>query len=304
MHIFRSGNFSILVLLTFFCWPATFFGQASSSTYISEDSNRQLWNTKFLARRPPSTNPASGPSATVASQAGATSEASTDAAVREFMIGFTIWRLRRSESTDDPAVRIIAANGREQWTPVRADGSVPLAEGEKVRVSIEAASSGYLYVVDREQYADGTFGQPYLIFPTLRTNGGDNHVTAGRLIEVPALGDSPPYFTLHASRPDQVAEMLTVLVTTAPLRDVVIERDALRLDPAQVEQWTKQWGAKVERLESRSQVGKPYTRAEKEAGAERTRLLTHEEPLPQTLYRVEAAAGSSLLVDIPLQIRK
>jgi hypothetical protein len=37
----------------------------------------------------------------------------------------------------------IASNGR-------------LAEGDRLRMSIEAARSGYLYVVDQEQYADGS----------------------------------------------------------------------------------------------------------------------------------------------------
>ena len=51
----------------------------------------------------------------------------------------------------------------------------------------------YLYVIDREQYADGTQGEPYLIFPTTRTRGGDNSVKAGRVMEIPSQDDNPPY---------------------------------------------------------------------------------------------------------------
>jgi hypothetical protein len=32
------------------------------------------------------------------------------------------------------------------------------------------------------------------------------------------------------------------------------------------------------------------------------RLLTHEEPLPQTLYRLESNPGDPLLVRVPLRI--
>ena len=50
-------------------------------------------------------------------------------------------------------------------------------------------------------------------------------------------------------------------------------------------------------------AGRTYTRAEKEAGAE-GRLLTQDDELPQTLFRVVAKPGSPLLVAVPLQIAK
>ena len=94
---------------------------------------------------------------------------------------------------------------------------------------MEAARSGYLYVIDREQYADGTFSEPYLIFPTTRTLNGDNKVNVGKLIEIPAQDDGPPYFTLKRSRPDQVAEVLSVLITPEPLDKVEITDKAQKL---------------------------------------------------------------------------
>jgi hypothetical protein len=50
-------------------------------------------------------------------------------------------------------------------------------------------------------------------------------------------------------------------------------------------------------------AGTAYTRAEKEAGAQ-GRLLTQEDELPQTLFRVVATPGSPLLVSVPLQIAR
>ena len=92
-------------------------------------------------------------------------------------------------------------------------GKYEIVQGRSIANQCEAVRAGYLYVIDREQYADGTLGEPYLIFPT-RTSAGDNKV-AGRLLEIPAQDDSPPFFTMKKSRPDHVAEVLSVLVTPA-----------------------------------------------------------------------------------------
>jgi hypothetical protein len=98
--------------------------------------------------------------------------------------------------------------------------------------------------------------------------------------------------------------VLTLLVTPQPLPDLKIERNAIQLSPAQVQAWEKKWGAKVERLEARRQVGTAYTKAEKEASLVETRLLTYDEPLPQTMYRLQVKPGDPLLVKVPLRIAK
>ena len=270
----------------------------------SEDRTRQLWNSQFRDKRPgaPAASQSASPSA-----AKATSDASGDA-LGDSLVGVTVWRLRKAEQQDNPAVRIVANAGNggasEQWTPVRVEGNIPLGDAEKVRVGIEAARAGYLYVVDREQYRDGSYGAPYLIFPTLRLHGGENAVRAGLLVEIPSFADDPPYFTMHSSRPDQMAEVLTVIVAPQPLKEVQVGRDSAKIDPSQLQKWDQKWGAKTERLEAQGQAGKPYTLAEKKAGEDRTRLLTHDDPLPQTMYRVDAKPGNPLLLDIPLRITR
>ena len=220
-------------------------------------------------------------------------------------MGITIWLLRASLPEDDKDIRISDLDGGGELTPERVEAETPLLEGQKVRVSIETARSGYLYVIDREQYADGTFGTPLLIFPTLRTHGGNNEVVAGRLIEIPAWDDRPRYFSMRTSRPDQTAEVLTILVTPDPLPGLRIRRDPLRLTQDEVSAWEKRWGSKVQRLEARGQTGKKsYTKAEKAAATDRTRLLTHDEPLPQTMYRLETKPGEPMLLNIPLKIQQ
>jgi hypothetical protein len=216
------------------------------------------------------------------------------------MVGVTVWQLRKAQPADDREIEIQARDG--DWTPVRAQAGTPLRPGQKVRLGVESARSGYLYVIDREQYADGTYGDPYLIFPVLRTRNGNNRVSAGRLIEIPGMQDDPRFFTIRPTRPDQTAELLTVLVTPAPLNEVKIGRDPLKLDPGQVDGWEKRFGTKVDKLETPVRVGQSYTRAEKDAAASETRLLTLDEPPPQTLYRVEAKSGEPLLVNVPLRI--
>ena len=286
---------------------------AAAQQSSSGDRTRQLWNTAFRAKRPATPQPSSAPASTPAPAATATEPAATPPRTTpplpaedpgDSLVGITVWRLRASLPEDDKDMRISDLNSGEELTPERIEAETPLAEGQKVRVSIEAARSGYLYVIDREQYADGSYGAPYLIFPTLRTHGGNNDVMAGRLIEIPAWDDRPRYFTMKTSRPDQTAEVLTILVTPTPLPGLRIRRDPLQLTQDEVEAWEKRWATKVQRLEARGQIGKPYTKAEKEASTDRTRLLTHDEPLPQTMYRLETKPGDPMLLNIPLRINK
>lgn len=233
------------------------------------------------------------------------------APVGDAEIGITVWRLRRASARsqgDSQGARILAhdAAGEDdvEYTPERIEAETPVAEGERVRISIETPRTGYLYVIDREQYADGSFGDPYLIFPTTRTRGGDNRVAAGQVVELPAQTDTPPYFTLRRSRPEQTSESLTVIVTTEPLPDIRIGRSPLKLTAAQVEGWIKAWSAPFERLELNDGAGQAYTAAEQAAGVNTSRQLTQDEPLPQTIYRIAALPGKPLLITLPLRINQ
>src|SRR5581483_11681349 len=145
------------------------------------------------------------------------------------VLGVTIWRLRPPR-VNDTGARLLKHSPSvvAEWTPVRVGSDAPLSENSLVRLSIEAARTGYLYVIDREEYADGTLGQPYLIFPTTKIRNGNNQVSAGRVIEIPDREDDPIYFKLERSRPDQVGERLTVLVTPQPLGDLAIGSEPLK----------------------------------------------------------------------------
>lgn len=222
-------------------------------------------------------------------------------------LGITIWRLRPSRPEDEQGARMLVMEDALQthWTPERIEADAPLKIGERVRVSVESPRAGYLYVVDRELYADGSLGDAYLIFPTRRTRGGDNKVRPGKLIDIPAQEDDPNYFTLVPSpnRNDQVGEVLTLLVTPQPLPLSITDKP-LGIPAAQISDWEKLWGAAFERFEMEGGAGMAWTKEEKEAArAKASRYLTQQEPTPQTIYRLAATGKGSLLVTMHLNYR-
>ena len=265
-----------------------------------EETTRHLWDTAFInqgkqpaaARRPARRN-----------YRIATPRVPVMGVAADSVIGVTLWRLRPSRPADAGERMIVQEGpGAAEWLPERVSSDGKLSEGDRIRVSIEAARTGYLYVTDQEQYADGSKGEPYLIFPTTRTRGGDNAVKAGRIIEIPSQDDSPPYFTLKRSRVDHVGENIIVLVTPAPIEGLAITDKAQRLSDETLASWEKSWGAQTGRLEMEDGNGKPWTRQEKEAGADGTRSLNQDEPAPQTIYyRPGASSGVPVLIKMQLQ---
>jgi hypothetical protein len=218
------------------------------------------------------------------------------------VVGVTIWRLRPANRADAGERLIVHDNNAtSEWLPERISATTKLVQGDKLRIAVEAVRDGYLYVIDREQYADGTLGDPYLIFPTTRTAGGDNEVSVGKLLEIPDQQDAPPFFTMRKSRPDHVAEVVSVIVTPKPLEGVQITDKALKLTDAQVAEWEKLWGSSVGRLD-RTTVGQSWTKDEKEA---RTRALTSTAPAPQLVfYRPGAKSTEPMFVKLKLSYRK
>ena len=266
----------------------------------SDDTTRKLWDTAYIA-------PAAGKSTGRRKSSKyriATPNVPIDNVVPESVVGVTIWRLRPAGRADS-GERIIVHddNAGKEYVPERISANTKLVAGDRLRISVEAARNGYLYVIDREMYADGTLGEPYLIFPTTRTLNGDNQVSIGKLAEIPAQVDSPPFFTIRRSRPDQVAEVLSVLVTPVPLEGVQISDKAQKLTNEQVAKWEKSWSNSVGRLDMES-VGQTWTREEKDAGTS-TRALTASAPAPQMLfYRPSLKTNDAMFVKLRLSYRK
>lgn len=305
---------------------------AQDGQAVEEEEVRGLWNDRFKGRRgkggdgnprpsapqknlrpapkvsyrhvpyaPPRLPPSASKKGRVPPPAPLTKERA------ERVVGVTVWRLRPSAPGDAARMLVQDEAGVEKFemTPVRVEAGSPLAEGDMVRIGIESPTPGYLYVIDREQYANGSLGDPFLIFPTTRTRGGDNRVEAGRLVEIPSQHDDMPYFKVRPSlqRPDQVGELLTIIVSEHPL-DLKIGRNPLRLQAEQVLDWETRWESPTTRIEQVGGAGLAWTRAEQEAGRDATRQLVQEEPLPQTIYSVSTRRGDPLIVSLSLPFRR
>lgn len=269
-----------------------------------DDATRDLWDTAFIKKRPAAKTRASSARRVVPVRyrvVGKTSTpSSTATAGSSAVVGVTVWRLRPSKTSDEAEVRQLV-HDQGEWTPERVGGGTSLSEGSKVQLTIESPRTGYLYVFDREMYADKTFGDPVLIFPTLSLNGGDNKVSAGKVIEIPSSDDKPPYYTLKRSRDDHAGESLTVIVSDRPLTDLTIGRGALKISAGQFASYEKKWGAMTQQLELDNGAGTAMSKAEKAAAAGK-KDLTQDDLPPQTIYRVYAKPGQPLLLTIPLSI--
>ena len=234
------------------------------------------------------------------------SEMRKTASESEAILGVTLWRLRQAESADSKGARLLEQKSGKsvEWTAERIEAGTPLNEGDHVRISIESPTSGYLYVIDRERYSDGSSGDAYAIFPTTRTRGGDNAVAAGRVIEFPAQEDNPPYFTLSRSRKEHLGEELILIVSPRPLAEIPASSTPIKLPAGLLAEWEKQWGGKAEQFELEGGAGRQYTTQEKAAGTDGARMLTQTDPLPQTVLRVNAKPGNALLVKVLIGMAK
>lgn len=257
----------------------------------SGDSARGLWNKTFESSR----------ARTRKNRKRPPTEQETSA---KSLIGITLWRLRSPE-TQVSSEKPRSLEHKVEITPSnlvveRVETNTLFREGDLIRIGIEVPHNGFLYVIDREVYSDGSLGDPFLIFPTKDLRGGDNRVYPGRLIEVPAQTDRPPHFTLKRSRKDQVSDRLTIIVS--PFRLAVdTPYPGGRLERSQITKWENLWSSRIEQREAFGGAGKQRTRAEEEAG-ERKRLLARGDPLPQTIFRATVRPGLPLLIALPLMI--
>jgi Domain of unknown function (DUF4384) len=270
---------------------------------FQDPGTRQIMAEEFVKSRPArSAGAGSGKRSTYRPASGRPAKSARPAPADAMQLGLTIWRLRPTRVADGGARIIVQQDSdEEEWTPERVESDTAMRMGERIRFSFESPQPGYLYVIDRELYADGSKGQPSLIFPTMRTREGVNQVAPGQLIEIPGQDDRPNFFTLRQSRPDQTGELLTVIVAPHPIEGILISAKPLPLSPTQVAQWETQWGAVTETFEMSGGAGKAWTRAEQLAGANTTRQLTQDDPGPQTIYRVAAKPGSPVLVNVGLR---
>jgi len=211
-------------------------------------------------------------------------------------IGLTIWRLEpltAGSSANPRAVYEIDRN-KLQWIPKRVEADARFSEGDSLRLSIESPRGGYLYVVNRDWLADGSYGETNLIFPT---EGEDNRLEAGKLIDIPGQGEPPFKAT---PKPAQSGELLTFIVTSSPLT-LRLSNGPLPISKAQLSDWEQKWRADGDRFEMNGGAGRTRTEAEQLAASRNgTRQLTREDPLPQTVYSLVPKNRNAFLFNVVL----
>lgn len=262
----------------------------------SGEQTRQIIAEEFLKARPApaaASTPAAKPPAY--RPAGSTNAAAAKGTVN---LGLTLWRLRAA--TGEGARLLVQDTAAGDVTAERIDVGAPLDVGDRVRLTIESPNAGFLYVVDREVYSDGAMSDAYLIFPTSRTRQGDNAVRAGRLVDVPDQLDRPNYFTVRPSRPGQVGELITIIVSPKPIDSVTIGDKPLVLAKDVMASWEKSWTSPMQQFTQEGGAKRVWTREEQVAAADASRLLTQDDPAPQTIFRLAAKKGAPVLVTVRL----
>ncbi len=223
-------------------------------------------------------------------------------------LGVTIWRMEpeTKSTTDGVTARMLVQESgtSHEYTPKRIAANTVFKLGDRVRLSFESPAAGYLYVFDREIYADGKVGEPWQTFPTMSARGGSNRIEMGSMIEIPSQNDRTPYFTLKSSDPNWTGELLTVIISPEPLADIGLPDKPSPVSAALVAALEDKYLKPAGEYEQNGTAGQSYTKTEKEAGGIGTRQLTQDDPFPQTVYRVKARAKEPMLINLSLSVKK
>jgi hypothetical protein len=213
-------------------------------------------------------------------------------------LGITIWRLRVANPNDFGRRALLREKSQAlSWKAERVESDAIFREGDHVRLSVESPRPGYLYVIDRDLYADGTTGGAMLIYPW---SDADNRLRPGRLIDIPAQEDDPSYFAARLTTANQIGELLTFIVTSTPLGLPVGEKP-FEIATGQLREWETRWAGLSERFEMEGGAGEPWTQEEQRAAVRNgTRQLTRDDPPPQTIYVLATKKMDTFLFNVKL----
>jgi hypothetical protein len=187
-------------------------------------------------------------------------------------------------------------NGRA----VRIDPTREFHNGDRIRISLEPNIDGYLYVFHTEGE-----GQPEMIFPDARLEGGENWVEAHVPIDVPSTVETDERLRWFQFYGNPATEHLFVVMTREPLADVPIADTLVTLCSTNkencpwhpsVDVWTRiQQAAKADvKVVTNNSAGKEQTQQEQVAT---TRGLGLDQTAPQpSVIRMSASTSAPMLV--------
>lgn len=293
------------------CCSLLVLAAGSLTTTVAQDEEKGIIADEFIRNRP-SPNPEKRNTASKPARYKTTTKLPTGTTVAKppdglafAQVGVTTWLFRKSTARDKTKelIEVDVEEGPAEYTLERVQDGTPLATGQIVRLSIESLSrDGYLYVIDREQYADGSYSEPLVIFPS-RKSVDANRVKAGRVISIPSAKGKGFQIKSRPSDKKQVAELLTILVSPTPLVDPVRLGTKPYLPAQQVADWEKKWGAAATKFELVGGLGQSMTEKEQAAGSEASAGLTQDDPSPQTVYRVAIKPENPVIVSVALKLK-
>lgn len=272
------------------------------STYKYVSKNKKVVRRQSVRRQPVKPQP----------------QSNTAKAEKVSEIGVTMWKLRPSRSSDKGyQLPVLINDTKQMWTAERVEIGTLFRSGDRVRIAIESSVSGYLYIVNSELLADGSAGDPFLIFP--ESESQDNSVKPGMLVDIPDQTEDLPYFLINPKNSNYTGELLTVIISPKPLTSLKVDKDGKIKNLDDLIDLENNTDAEIfSRSDSQDKIYS-MTEAQSACGAktrqlvrertpekpcgEKTRQLTREEPLPQTLYRVTTVAGQPIVASIQLTVK-
>jgi hypothetical protein len=242
-------------------------------------------------------------------------------------IGMTLWRVRPVTEKDQQS-RL-----RKEWMTwdqndhevvvTRISDKDPIPNQELIQMTIEylpdgnarvANRAGYLYVINREQFPDGSLRNARLIFPTLLTYDGDNRLLPGKTVTLP--DPKRPFIISRAIAGEpQTSEVYTIILSPFSLNSELpqpLRRNAMELSPQLVASWERRWAVREIRADLKGGLGRVRTDRELDSSGnvEDTRStkdsaedLTQDDAAPQTVFRsaVKPSTGMLFTVRVPFQ---
>ncbi|MFL6284051.1 MAG: hypothetical protein ACJ74Q_12995 [Pyrinomonadaceae bacterium] len=249
-------------------------------------------------------------------------------------VGVTIGRGRPAtgaEAGDRSAAKVRLRDGSE-YVLERIPDNTAVTDGTLLQMIVEylahrdaagkslSDAVGYLYVINREQYPDGRYGPPKLIFPTRRTYGGDGRVLPGKTVTLP-VPDRAWKVSRSSSGAAQAFETYTIIISPKPLMDSSgrelqrggLGEGSLTLDDKLVDRWERLWGGGEWRGELEDGAGQLITQREQNASGDPARSerstdeessdLTKGDAPPQLIFRKVLNPGGTMLVTVRLPFK-
>jgi hypothetical protein len=193
-------------------------------------------------------------------------------------------------------------SGTKDWTSERISLGKPVHENDFVQFTFESAPQGYLYVIDRDTFADGSFGEPVLIFPTDRIRNGRNDVEPGHPVQIPDTKDHPPALQVDPAKPGQTGIQLIVIATPHKIPELLSGADQQKIPSAWLERWQKQWATNVELTTDPKLDGLAVTLAEQAAIQDLNHPLGPKDNVPTALFHRRGPPGQPIYVTATLPL--